>query len=167
MERPKNQATLCIPLHENKVLLGMKKRGFGAGKYNGFGGKPIKREKIEETAVWELYGESGLKCYIGNLKKVAEFDFFFPHKPEWNQIVHVYLISKFFGKLQETKEMAFQWFDKEKIPYHQMWDDDKHWLPLILEGKTLNATFIFKEENGENIVDHKKIKIQARVAQPG
>lgn len=32
------------------VLLGMKKRGFGAGKWNGFGGKVQPGETIEEAA---------------------------------------------------------------------------------------------------------------------
>jgi hypothetical protein len=31
--------TLCVPINDGKVLLGMKKRGFGAGRWNGFGGK--------------------------------------------------------------------------------------------------------------------------------
>ena len=33
------QTNLCFLLKDGKVLLGMKKRGFGAGKWNGFGGK--------------------------------------------------------------------------------------------------------------------------------
>jgi hypothetical protein len=35
--------TLCIPIKNNKVLLGMKKRGFGVGRWNGFGGEDRKR----------------------------------------------------------------------------------------------------------------------------
>lgn len=31
---------------EGKLLLGMKKRGFGSGKYNGFGGKVEKGETV-------------------------------------------------------------------------------------------------------------------------
>ena len=32
--------TLVFPIDEqNRILLGLKKRGFGADKYNGFGGK--------------------------------------------------------------------------------------------------------------------------------
>jgi 8-oxo-dGTP diphosphatase/8-oxo-dGTP diphosphatase/2-hydroxy-dATP diphosphatase len=35
----KMQTTLLLGLKDNKLLLAMKKRGFGAGKYNGVGGK--------------------------------------------------------------------------------------------------------------------------------
>ena len=31
--------TLCFPKRDDLFLLGRKKRGFGAGYYNGFGGK--------------------------------------------------------------------------------------------------------------------------------
>jgi 8-oxo-dGTP diphosphatase / 2-hydroxy-dATP diphosphatase len=34
----------------NKILLGLKKRGFGKGKWNGFGGKLEKDENIIECA---------------------------------------------------------------------------------------------------------------------
>ena len=158
MEKPKNQATLCIPYNRNKILLGMKKRGFGLGKYNGFGGKVISGETIEETTLRELQEESGLYSNLKYLKKFAELDFFFPYKTEWNQIVHVYIISTFFGEPRETEEMTFQWFNRDKIPYSKMWDDDKYWLPLVLDGKRLQATFIFREKDGENVVDYKDIK---------
>ena len=159
MERPTLQATLCIPLNGDEVLLGMKKRGFGVGKYNGFGGKLKLGETVEEATLREFQEESGLCSKSEHLKKMAEIDFYFPYKPEWNQTVHVYTISTFSGKPQETEEMAFQWFKRNEIPYHQMWDDDKYWLPLVLEGKCLNATVIFKDINGENLVDYKEIRL--------
>lgn len=46
--------TLCIIHQENKVLIGMKKRGFGEGRWNGFGGKVQENETIEEAAKREL-----------------------------------------------------------------------------------------------------------------
>jgi 8-oxo-dGTP pyrophosphatase MutT (NUDIX family) len=161
MERPKNQATLCIPLNGDEVLLGMKKRGFGAGKYNSFGGKfdSSKDKTIEDTAVRELEEESGLCSKLEDLTKVAEMDYFYPYKTEWNQTVHIYTISTFSGEPQETEEMAFQWFHRNNIPYHQMWDDDKYWLPLVLEGKCLRGTVISKEEKGEHLVDYKEIRL--------
>jgi 8-oxo-dGTP pyrophosphatase MutT (NUDIX family) len=39
----------------------MKKRGFGHGKYNGFGGKVEKSETISQAAIREMYEESGIK----------------------------------------------------------------------------------------------------------
>ena len=161
MERPKTQATLCIPIKGDEILLGMKKRGFGAGKYNSFGGKfdPSKDKTIEDTAIRELGEESELCSKLEDLNKVAEIDYFYPYKPEWNQTVHIYIISNFSGEPQETEEMAYQWFHRNNIPYHQMWDDDKYWLPLVLEGKCLRGTVISKEENGEHLVDYKEINV--------
>jgi hypothetical protein len=40
--------TLCMVHQDNKLLLGMKKRGFGEGRWNGFGGK-LGDEKTERS----------------------------------------------------------------------------------------------------------------------
>lgn len=158
-ERPTKQATLCVIIDraKNSILLGMKKRGFGVGKYNGFGGKVMPGETYEQAMLRELQEESGLNYDITHLKKVGEFDFYFPHKPEFDQTVHTYLIEEIKGIPTESEEMSFKWFPLAEIPYSQMWDDDKHWLPLVLAGQKLNATFIFKPENNENVVASKEI----------
>lgn len=50
--RPPNKLlTLLFVLEPGRVLLGMKKRGFGAGRWNGFGGKIQVGETIEEGAI--------------------------------------------------------------------------------------------------------------------
>ena len=52
----------CFRTHEGKrqLLLGMKKRGFGVGKWNGFGGKFDAGETVRDCALRELEEESGL-----------------------------------------------------------------------------------------------------------
>ncbi|MCL5784749.1 MAG: 8-oxo-dGTP diphosphatase [Patescibacteria group bacterium] len=136
------QATLCLLRQKNQVLLAMKKRGFGQGKWNGVGGKPNPGETIEETAIRETQEEIGV--IPKNLNKVAVLNFLFPNtKKEWNQQVHVYLVDTWDGDPCESEEMSPQWFEIDQIPYESMWEDDKHWLPNVLNGQKLNATFIF------------------------
>ena len=49
------------------------------------------------------------------------------------------------------------WFKHSEIPYDQMWKDDTHWLPKVLDNKFVNAYFLFKEDQ-ETIV-----KIESQV----
>lgn len=50
-ERPPNKLlTLVMIMKDNKLLLGMKKRGFGKGRWNGFGGKVQENETILDAA---------------------------------------------------------------------------------------------------------------------
>ncbi|MCX6723644.1 MAG: NUDIX domain-containing protein [Candidatus Staskawiczbacteria bacterium] len=70
--------TLCIVYQPPKILLGMKKRGFGMGRWNGFGGKVDNGETIENAAKRELREEAGIE--VKNLDKVGIIDFEFKGK---------------------------------------------------------------------------------------
>ncbi len=136
--------TLCIVCQDNKILLGIKKRGFGMGKYNGFGGKVSGNETIEEAAKRELLEESGLTA--NNLEKLGVLDFSWEDK-EGILEVNIFKVIDFSGSPTETEEMKPQWFDVDKIPFEKMWSGDKHWLPLFLENKKFKGKFIFDESN--------------------
>jgi 8-oxo-dGTP pyrophosphatase MutT (NUDIX family) len=142
------QVTLCLVMGKGRILLGMKKRGFGMDKYNGFGGKPKKGESLEQAASRELEEEAGLRA--GKMRKVAELAFLFPHVPaekEWDQTVHVFLVEEWEGEPEDGEEMKPEWFSFQEIPFGKMWKDDIHWLPLVLKGKKLRARFAFAEDN--------------------
>ena len=142
-------ATLCFLINkqEGKILLGLKKRGFGAGKYNGYGGKINDGETIQEAALRELREESGIVVYPSYLIKHAELHFTFPRKEAWNQIVHVFVAEQWEGNDSETDEMKPYWTLFHTIPYDKMWQGDKHWLPLVLQGKKIKAYITFAEDN--------------------
>lgn len=64
--------TLCFVvdgLPARNVLLGMKKNGFGKGKYNGFGGKIEQNEGIKAAVLRELEEECGLIAAEQDLEK--------------------------------------------------------------------------------------------------
>jgi 8-oxo-dGTP pyrophosphatase MutT (NUDIX family) len=117
-----------------QICLAMKKRGFGKGKWNGVGGKVNEREEtIEEAAKRESKEEIAIT--ITNLEKVGELTFLFPQNPDWNQIGHIYLSTKWHGEICESEEMKPKWFKIKDIPYNMMWETDRIWLPLVLEFK--------------------------------
>jgi len=145
------KSSLCFLVKDHKVLLAMKKRGFGVGKFNGIGGKKDAEETIEDAARREIREE--ICVTVQNLISVATIDTFFPHNPDWGQRVTVFLVYKWNGKPVETEEMAPRWFNKKAIPFKQMWPDEKYWLPLVLEGKNVEAEFMFGKD--ESIIDYK------------
>jgi len=155
------EATLCLLIRENQdgkeLLLAMKKRGFGAGKWNGVGGKPDLRKgdkNITETAIRETEEEIGVK--IKKLEKVAVLNFRFPYIPEekeWDQNVHVFLAREWEGTPIETEEMRPQWFRIPDIPYASMWKPDAIWLPYVLSGKRIKGRFVFSPD-GEGVAEN-------------
>lgn len=128
-----------------EVCLAMKKRGFGAGRYNGAGGKVEAGESIEDATVREVEEEFGVK--VTEMKKCAEIAFSFALKPEWNQLVHVYLSESWEGEPIESEEMAPAWVLVGDIKYDSMWPDDKIWLPHVLLDKYVTGAFTFGEND--------------------
>jgi len=137
----------CIDTNSDSVLLALKKRGFGEGRLNGYGGKVNFADgSIEDCAVRELREESGITTDAGNLEKVAVIDFYFPDIPlerDFNQTVHVYLLRKWIGTPKETEEMKPEWHRIRNVPYNKMWVDDIYWLPRVLAGEKITAEFYF------------------------
>ncbi len=134
--------TLCVLHQHPRVLLGMKKRGFGAGRWNGFGGKLLPRESIEDAARREMKEEAGIE--IKNHEKVGIIHFEWKGNPEIMEM-HVFKADIFTGEPRESEEMKPEWFYIDEIPFSQMWPDDIYWMPLFLKGKKFKGKFLFGE----------------------
>ena len=136
----KKQLTLCMVCREGEILLGYKKRGFGAGRWNGFGGKVEEGETTEEAAKRELSEESGMEAKA--MKKVGTLDFSFKNDPKVLE-VHIFKVTDFEGVPVESEEMRPQWFAFDAIPFDQMWSDDEQWFPYLLRDKLFQGHFHF------------------------
>jgi 8-oxo-dGTP diphosphatase/2-hydroxy-dATP diphosphatase len=143
--------TLCLVQKNGQLLLGLKKRGFGAGRWNGFGGKVEMGETIEEAARRELFEESGLRAE--NLEVVGRIDFEFQDTGD-NLEVHVFRCTEFSGEPAESEEMLPQWFPQDNPPLDKMWSDDKYWLHLLVAGKKFEAKFLFDSEKNNKIINY-------------
>lgn len=141
----KMETTLCLLRRNEEILLAMKKRGFGEGKYNGVGGKIEGTETPEAAMLRETKEEIGVTPIQYEKVGVVSFDEFYKDE-KVNLIFHLYMVTEWEGTPAESEEMQPKWFSIDSIPYNQMFPDDKYWLPLILEGKKIDAYFDFDEE---------------------
>lgn len=134
----------------------MKKRGFGVGRWNGFGGKIEQGETVEEATMRELSEEVGIQG--GKLEKMGVLEFSFQNDPKVLE-VHIFKLTDFIGDPIETEEMKPKWFSNSEIPFYQMWSDDEYWFPLFLQGKLFKGAFLFDKpsdaEYSAKILDQK------------
>lgn len=140
----RKNTTLCFLVRNDQVLLAMKKRDFGKGKWNGVGGKVIPPETPEQAAIRETKEEVNSEPI--RMEQVSLLTFDYPHAPEgkdWDQTCYVYVITEWVGEPSESDEMMPKWFPKTELPFDTMWPDDPYWLPKILEGKKITAHFTF------------------------
>ena len=116
------QATILFIIHDGNVLLIEKKRGLGAGKINGPGGKIDPGETPMAAAIRETQEEL-LVTPIAP-RKLGELQFSMSDCPDIH--CHVYRADAFSGTPTETDEAVPVWTPLEELPYHRMWEDDQY-----------------------------------------
>lgn len=156
------RAVICYLKREDDFLLLLKASGkFGGGLWNAPGGKIKPDESPEDAARREFLEETGLR--IISLEKVGYLEFYFvpgKSRPDWT--AEVFLTSDFTGELRESEEGMLKWFSKEKLPIDQMWEDDRYWLPTLVEGKKFRGSFEFSSDSKRLVGHHVEIIQQAQ-----
>lgn len=139
---PKTPATLMFIVRDGQILLIEKKRGHGAGKVNGPGGKIDPGETPLEAAVRETQEELGITPHAP--RKLGELWFAMSDVPDI--LCHVFRSDGFEGEPVETDEAVPLWTPLDAIPYERMWVDDIEWLPLLIRETTFRGRFVFEDE---------------------
>lgn len=146
--KPTEYANLCFVMRDGQILLIRKKRGLGAGKINGPGGRLEKGETALIAAIRETQEELGVTPT--GMQEIGEL--FFQFLDGYKLHVAVFAASDCEGEACESPEATPLWTAIEAIPYHEMWEDDAYWLPLLLERKKFRGYFVF---DGEKLLSHR------------
>lgn len=135
------EATLCFPIRADDVLLIEKKRGLGAGRIHGPGGKLEPGETPREAVLREVHEE--VAAAVPTVRKFGELEFVMEGVD--HMLVHVYRAPGLDGEPRETEEAIPRWYRLDSIPFDRMWPDDRYWLPLVLESRPFRGFFRFGE----------------------
>lgn len=145
------EATICWILKDGKALLKLAKKGISEGRWNAVGGKVEANETALDCVRREVSEETGLK--IKDPKYHGKLTFVLGEEKIKPWIIHVFSVNEFTGKLKESEEGELKWFSLDKIPFDKMWQDDTHWVPLMLQGKRFDGEFFF-DEDGRQMLRH-------------
>jgi 8-oxo-dGTP diphosphatase len=144
---PRERGVLCFVISGHEILLIHKKRGLGAGKVNGPGGRLEQGETPLQAAIRETQEEVGVTPTGLREMGVLNFQFCDGYSLQCT----VFSASGLFGELQETDEAKPFWSPLASIPYDNMWADDELWFPYLLEGNPFEGCFVF---DGDRMLFH-------------
>jgi 8-oxo-dGTP diphosphatase len=151
--QPSVRATLMFIVDEvrGRVLLIRKKRGLGAGKINGPGGKIDPGESSAACAIRET--EEELKVVA--LNPVLHGELWFQFVDGLALHVDVYRATQWTGEPVETAEAIPLWTPLEALPFDQMWADDRLWLAeVVREKRHFTGRFLF---DGDTMVTNEVV----------
>jgi len=140
--QPTMRASLCFVRRDGQILMIRKKRGLGAGKINGPGGRLEPGEHALAAAIRETQEELCITPL--NLSERGELHFQFVDGLALHCVV--FTAEDCLGEPVETDEAIPHWMATSAIPYHDMWADDIHWMPRMLEGKKFKGYFHFDQD---------------------
>jgi 8-oxo-dGTP pyrophosphatase MutT (NUDIX family) len=146
---PIRRTTLCFIFNDREeVLMILKKRGMGAGKWNFPGGKIQPGEDAVVAAQRETYEETGLQPEA--LEECGTLEFLFPEgaaasgNQSWSNVCRVFRTARYAGQLlAESEESTNAWVPVKEIPFDKMWPDDRRWVPLLLAGRPFHRVYRF------------------------
>ncbi|OGC52202.1 hypothetical protein A2982_01330 [candidate division WWE3 bacterium RIFCSPLOWO2_01_FULL_39_13] len=139
---------VCYLQHGDQVLLGVRKTSstdLGVNRVAGIGGKFEKDETAEQALLREVQEEIGVT--LTEFKEMGRVFFLFPYTPKWNQDVAVYVGAKWDGEPTESDETQPSWFPISDLPFNRMFVDNQHWVPQVLEGKRVDAIFLYDDNH--------------------
>jgi len=134
---PQERATLLFVRQADRVLLIRKKRGLGAGKINGPGGRLDNGESPFQCAIREVQEEIGVE---------ARGELAFQFTDGYALYVYVFSAIGCEGEPQETAEAVPLWTAIDAIPFDQMWADDRLWFSHLLSGRPFHGRFLFDDD---------------------
>ena len=140
--QPDERAVLCFVRRGDELLLIEKKTGLGAGKVNAPGGRIEPDESALDAAIRECVEEIGVTP--SDIEKRVDLKFVFTNG--YSLEASAFFAASFSGVPISTPEADPFWCKISELPYERMWDDDSEWLPGALEGKKVDARFIFDGE---------------------
>ena len=139
---PRERATLLFVILDGHVLLIHKKKGLGAGKINGPGGRIEPGESPLQAAIREV--EEELLVTPTGVREAGELKFQFVDG--FSIHGYVFTATDCVGEPTETDEAIPIWTPLDRIPFERMWEDDHVWIPLMLAQKPFVGRFLFEDD---------------------
>jgi 8-oxo-dGTP diphosphatase len=102
------------------------------GKYNGLGGKMEPDEDVVACMRREIHEEAGIECVSLSMRGTINWTNFGPKGEDW--LGFIFRVDEFRGEpFGKNAEGTLDWHPLETLQDLDMWEGDRHFLPLVFD----------------------------------
>lgn len=119
---------------------------FHFGKFNGLGGKLESGEEVVAGMKREILEEAGISCTTLELRGTISWPGFGKNGQDW--FGFLFRITSFEGEpFKENAEGELTWIEVDRVPDLNLWDGDRHFLPLMFSpaGRPFHGVMPYSE----------------------
>ena len=109
---------------------------------------------VHVVRLMAAFEESGVSVAASDLEPRGLLTYHFPHREAWSQESSVFVCRTWVGEPSGSDELDPEWFALDEVPYGEMWDDARRWLPEVLGGGRVRRTFVFGEDLATVVAEH-------------
>jgi 8-oxo-dGTP diphosphatase len=120
------------------------------GKFNGLGGKLEAGEDVVAGLRREVREEAGIECETVVLRGTVSWPGFGAHGEDW--FGFVFRVDSFRGEpVTENAEGTLGWVEVDRVMDLNLWEGDRHFLPLVFERSDWQFHGVMPYRNGRPV----------------
>lgn len=134
----KQQALLCFLVRDDEILLAESDYRLDKKTWNGITGFVTDTRQLELDAVKIIFDAIKVQVYAHDLEQAGVMHLYTLNADktlEETLIITIFLCEKWLGEPRLTGNFRPRWFSLDTIPYQDMFEDTKDWLPKIIAGE--------------------------------
>ena len=136
------ETVTCFLVRDDQLLLQRRPQGrIWAGLLNGPGGKIAPGEDLLDAVKREIMEETALKVHEVNPRGRIVLDV--PELRPKTLAVNLFECDDFSGEA-DAREGDLIWYPVHALPFAEMWADQRHWLPSLLQGFSVTGEISYE-----------------------
>ncbi|CAN5191435.1 hypothetical protein BH09PAT1_BH09PAT1_6760 [soil metagenome] len=158
------QAILCFLIRDDEILLAESNYRPDKKTWNGITGFVTDTKKLDYDTSKILFDAIKVRTYASDLKKVGVMHLYTisdEHIQEKALTQSIFICKKWQGEPRFAGNFRPRWYTFDTIPYDDMFEDTKEWLPKIIDGEKLIIEILSQTNDDTHKTEVRNVNVRS------